>query len=94
MSMRPLLRSTISVPAAAERMRTSPGARSSALCPTAPGGYEWQPKKGEDVLVVRGGLHLALFPAAEHRQLAALDRHRSVLRRGHVLHLMLAQLSR
>ena len=25
-----------SVPAAAERMRTSPGARSSALCPTAP----------------------------------------------------------
>ena len=21
----------------------------------APGGYEWQPKKGEDVLVVRGG---------------------------------------
>ena len=36
MSMRPLLRSTISVPAAAERMRTSPGARSSALCPTAP----------------------------------------------------------
>lgn len=22
---------------------------------TAPGGYEWQPKKGEDVLVVRGG---------------------------------------
>ena len=22
----------------------------------APGGYEWQPKKGEDVLVVRGGL--------------------------------------
>lgn len=36
MSMRPLLRSTISVPAAAERMRTSPGARSSALYPTAP----------------------------------------------------------
>ena len=23
--------------------------------PAAPGGYEWQPKKGEDVLVVRGG---------------------------------------
>lgn len=22
---------------------------------TAPGGYEWQPQKGEDVLVVRGG---------------------------------------
>ena len=22
----------------------------------APGGYEWQPKKGEDVLVVRGGV--------------------------------------
>ena len=37
---------------------------------------------------------LALFPAAEHRQLAALDRHRSVLCRGYVLHLMLAQLSR
>ena len=32
----PLLRSTISVPDAPDRMRTSPGARSSALCPTAP----------------------------------------------------------